>query len=205
MAIEWFERFGAIPGVKYSAPAGIDRSKVPRAQERPRVDRYNFDGEVHESLRWETPSGSSSASPAHERAFGSDQKEFSTVELLQFVRETLELPGEPSDYHFAIQGAADELWRRRRSDPSVYAHVEFLGRLDLQLIRARPQTIAYDRDGETAYYQVSAFARLTTLYEREGAFQDALEIAQEAATRGQGDSGEALLERMAAAEEEAVS
>jgi hypothetical protein len=70
MVGEWFQRFGDIPGVSHAAPAGIDRRRLPSADARPQV--HTYDGERH--LSWPGGEGSgiisTSASPAHERAFG---------------------------------------------------------------------------------------------------------------------------------------
>ena len=46
--------------------------------------------------------GSTSASPAHGYAFGSSEG-IAPCEELRRLEETLELPGELSEYHFAIQ------------------------------------------------------------------------------------------------------
>ena len=70
MAGEWFQRFGDIPGVSYATPAGIDGRRLAGAGARPQIQTY--DGEQH--LSWPGAEGSgvfsTSASPAHQRAFG---------------------------------------------------------------------------------------------------------------------------------------
>lgn len=162
--LKWFPRFGDIPGVTYTTPPGIDRHRLHGADARPEVVRYAADGE---GLSWPRQEGSTSASPAHERAFGSDLSQLSTTAVISHLSETLELPGEATDYHFAIQGVLEALWRRRRTEPAVLTHVEHLAWLDIDLIRARP-----------IYYRILAFQYLITLYEREGAWRDALDVAE---------------------------
>ncbi len=177
MSIEWFSRFGDIPGIAYESPVGINRAKLKGASERPEVVAY---GEGRKSLSWRTKDGSTSASPAHDRAFSgaSDQ---STAALARHLYETLELPGQVSDYHFAIQFFVDELWKRRRDDPSVLTLMERVAWLDVDLVRARPDAITNEHDGTPRFYRVTSFDRLITLYEREGALHEALEVAEIAA------------------------
>ena len=178
MVGEWFQRFGDIPGVSYSTPASIDRGRLPSAVVRPQIDMY--DGERH--LSWPGAEGSgiisTSASPAHERAFGTDLAGMSTAAALQHLGETLELPGEPTDYHFAIQSVLEALWKRRRTEPTVLMTVEQLAWLDLSLAQARPDAISTDIQGKRKFYAVLAFQYLITLYEREGALREALEVAE---------------------------
>jgi hypothetical protein len=178
MVGEWFQRFGDIPGVSYATPVGIDRRRLPSADARPQV--HTYDGERH--LSWPGGEGSgiisTSASPAHERAFGTDLAGMSTAAALQHLGETLELPGEPTDYHFAIQNVLEALWKRRRTEPAVLGTVEQLAWLDLSLAQARPDAVSTDIHGERKFYAVLAFQYLITLYERDGALREALEVAE---------------------------
>jgi hypothetical protein len=97
--------------------------------------------------------------------------------VLRHLSETLELPGEPADYHFAIQHVLGVLWDRRRTEPEVLAIVERLAWTDLDLAQARPDAVSIDMDGHRKFVAVSAFKVLITLYEREGALREALEVA----------------------------
>jgi hypothetical protein len=177
MVGEWFQRFGDIPGVSYSTPASIDRRRLPGANARPQV--HTFDGERH--LSWPGGEGSgvvsTSASPAHQRG-GTDLAGISTAAALQHLGETLELPGEPTDYHFAIQSVLQALWKRRRTEPTVLMTVEQLAWLDLSLAQARPDAVSTDIHGERRFFAVLAFQYLITLYERDGALREALEVAE---------------------------
>jgi len=69
---------------------------------------------------------------------------FDSDELVRWVWESVELPGEPSDYHFLLQGAVEQLWGRRRTNPSGLHFVETFGYLDLALIEAAPQAVRLD-------------------------------------------------------------
>jgi hypothetical protein len=174
---EWFRRFGDIPGVSYETPAGIDRGRLPQANARPTIETY--DGERY--MYWPGEEGSdtisTSSSPAHGRAFGPDLAGLPTAAVLGHLSETLELPGEPADYHFAIQHVLDVLWKRRRTEPGVLTTVERLAWLDLGLAEARPDAVSFDMDGHRKFAAIQAFQVLITLYEREGALREALEVA----------------------------
>jgi hypothetical protein len=203
MVGKWFQRFGDIPGVSYSTPAGIDRRRLPEASTRPRV--HTYDGDQH--LSWPGVEGSgiisTSASPAHERAFGTDLAGMSTAAILQHLGETLELPGEPTDYHFAIQGVLEALWKRHRMEPAVLETMERLAWLDLSLAQARPEAVSTDIQGERRFYAVLAFQYLITLYEREGAVREALEVAELAVRYGQQQAKhDELVDRLAALDAE---
>lgn len=110
----WYRRFADIPGVGYQGDAQR-RSRLPDRDLVPEVNEYDFDGTRTISLSWTTPRGSSSASPVHELAFGDFSRE-SSAQVRERVLSALELPGEPMDYHFAMQGGAELLFERRRTD-----------------------------------------------------------------------------------------
>ena len=175
----WFQRFGDIPGVRYETPAGLDMSRLPGHGKRPTV--HEFAG-LEPSLWW----GNTSASPAHERAF-TDHRSTPTGQLLDGLAKTLELPGEPADYHFAIQGTAELLGPRRREGPRIFAELERLCWLDLDLIQAVPAAVSFEHDGEQRFFAVLAFGLLLRLYLREGFLADALRVAEVAERFNAGD------------------
>lgn len=205
MSIEWFSRFGDIPGVTYTTPVDIDRSKLKNASARPEVFAY---GDSQKSLHWPMKGGSTSASPAATRLQDVDLSTKGTALVLRYLNETLELPGQPQDYHFVIQSVLDALWSRRRREPAVLETAERVAWLDVELIRARPDTITNEyvgvHDRQPRFFQVYAFARLIKLYEREGALREALEVAELAARFEQQEAKrEELAARLAGAVEEA--
>ena len=160
---KWFRRFAEIPGVDYPGSQGVKRSRLKWHDAVPRS--------VGGFLSW--PSGSS-ASPAHEQAFKQDDK--SIAEALNRVSEALELPGEPVDYHFAIQGVAEFIRKHHREDPSALSEMERLAWLDLRLVEACPECVSFDG----RYVRILAFAILVDLYTEEGFIREALEVAERA-------------------------
>jgi hypothetical protein len=199
--VDWVRRFGDIPGVTYRPPSGVDGKRLPRHEAVPEIYVFEFDGKRHESLWWPADGSGGSASPAKSRASGA--LDAPTRDLLRNVYEGLELPGEPSDYHFLIQGCADELWGRRGREPEVLEDVETLCWLDVQLIEACPDAIRNDSSDEPKFFNVLTFWILIDLYEREGFLHEALDVAERAARYGQGlEACDRLAERIAAVENE---
>jgi hypothetical protein len=90
-----------------------------------------------------------------------------------------ELPGIVTDYHFAIQSACGRLWLDRLENPQYLTELERWCRLDLALLKAKPYGFQYEHDGELSYYSIGAFSYLRSLYEKEGALLEALEVAEE--------------------------
>lgn len=199
--IDWFRRFGDIPGVTYDTPSGLDPKKLPGYGVVPEIHDFEFEGKSRLTLSWPAKSGGGSASPAHGRAFV-DSREASSAEVLKNCFEGLELPGEPGDYHFLIQGCASALWGRRRQEPDVLNEVEKLCWLNIQLIQVRPDAVSDGFSDEPRFLHVSAFSILIDLYQREGFLREALDVAERAARYGQLDTRDRLAERIAAVENE---
>ncbi|MEY9842686.1 hypothetical protein [Streptacidiphilus sp. EB103A] len=177
--VQWFPRFTAIPGVQYTPPPGIDVQGVrSRYQLTPRINRYEFGS----SLSW----GNTSASPAQQHAL-SDPSRPSTSEVLVNLAEALELPGEPSHYHFALQRAAGVLWGRRRQSREMLSAVEHFCWLDLQLVQAVPSAVSSGPDGAGGFYYIEAFDRLLDMYLRDGLLADAVGVAEIAERFGAGE------------------
>lgn len=196
----WYRRLGDIPGVDYRAEHPIDRRRLQGHDAVARIEHYG--GEP--SLSWQAgPGGSSSSSPAHERAFGDEMRDRPTGEVLLNLAETLEVPGEASDYHFAIQHAVDILWSRRRTEPDVLDEVERLCWLDLRLIEAQPDAVRFEHEGKSSFVQVTGLKTLITLYEREGYLREALAVAERAERFDQlHDKAGELRDRLAVVEAE---
>lgn len=192
----WFRRLGDIQGVDVSGLPAVDRSKVRDHDAVPEVHEYEFDGERRQSLWW----GETSASPARDR-LEYDVKAVSTQEVLRNLAEALEVPGEPSDYHFLLQGTAEQLWSRRKHEPDVVRWVLKLCQLDMALIAAQPDAVTDDTTGD--FYRISSISLAVRIYEREGYLREALEICDWAARFGQcADERTKLQERLSALEAE---
>jgi len=176
----WARRLADIPGVGYQGMSEADRQRIKGHDAVPQVHRF---GDGLESLWW----GDTTASPASDREF--PDQDLSTRHLLKHLSETLELPGIPSDYHFAIQHVIGELMGRRADEPEVLDEVERLCLVNIALVEATPDAVMVDMNGDPArgYYQMLCFSTLITLYEEEGALPQAFAIAQKAARFGQGD------------------
>ena len=179
--MEWFKRLADVPGVPYEGSSSIDRSKLDGHDSEPTLYEFGFDGEVRRSLHWPTPEGSTSASPVHRRAFASRGTESPYAELRE-LEEALELPGELSDYHFAIQGTCQAVFDKRRQDFKLLEEVERLCWLDVALIEAYPSVAEYEPG---KFFRVVGYEMLMRLYEGEGYFSEALEVAERSAHLGQ--------------------
>jgi len=190
----WYARMADIPNIQFEGSPGVNRVLLAEAHIRPRSE-YGY-------LSWPTLQGSTSASPAHQRAF-SDFTSMNRNDLVRWVWEGLEIPGEPPDYHFLLQGAVEKLWSRRRSDPEGLGFVEIFGYLDLTLIEAAPQAVALDRaDRPQGFVHIVTLDRLLTLLEREGALRDALALSRRAQRFGDVYRRESLEAKVAALDEE---
>jgi hypothetical protein len=161
-----------IPGIQFTGSPGVVRANLAEAGLRPRME-YGY-------LSWPTADGSTSASPANRRSVG-DLSGLDAEELVRWVWEGVELPGEPSDYHFLLQGAVEQLWARRRENPSGLHFMETFGYLDLALIEAAPQAVMLDEsDPAGGYVYITSLDRLLALLEREGALREALALSRRA-------------------------
>jgi hypothetical protein len=193
----WFQRFGAIPGITYATPAGIRRPEMPKRALTPERHRSDWDGKPHEWLSWHDGDGETSASPAHRWPPESDPRDPSPELVRQRLYETLELPGIASDYHFALLTAYERLRSHARSNPELYAEVEQLCLLDVDLVERYPKTIRMD-EGDAAPFRVPAFGILIDLYERNGLLDEAAAMAKRAAAAGQGDEDVTRIEERVA-------
>lgn len=180
--IRWFGSLADVPGVSYTTPRDLDRAALPEHDAVPRIFEYGFDGKTRRSLMWSMPGGGETgASPAHQRAFGDGEKTSARDELRK-LREALELPGALSDYHFAIQRAAETAYKGRQDDQTLIGEAERLWWLDIELVEAHPRIVEHS-PGE--FYRVNAYERLVRLYEGEGYLTEALEITERALEVGQ--------------------
>jgi hypothetical protein len=130
-------------------------------------------------------------------------RDASTSDLVRNVYEGLELPGEPADYHFLIQGSASQLWTHRREDPHVIGEVEKLCWLDIRLIESCPGAVRNEYSEERQFYEILSFRRLIDIYEREGFLAEALDVAELGVRYGQSDEArERLKQRIETVEHE---
>lgn len=178
---KWYPRLAEVPKLGYEGSPGVDRTRLPGFDLKPRVQRYEWDGKIRESLSWPMKDGSTSAAPATQLESTPLPGETPARTALRHCREALELPGTLSNYHFIIQGAHEAMWKYRRREPWVVEEAERLCWLDLRLIQAHPEAITYEgfSKGEGPDYpRVLAFYRLISLYEAEGYLREALDVAK---------------------------
>ena len=178
---KWYSRLAEVPKLGYEGSPGVDRTRLPGFNLKPRIERYEWDGMIHESLSWPLKNGSTSAAPATQLESSPLPGETPARTSLRHCHEALELPGTLSNYHFIIQGAHESIWKYRRREPWVVEEAERLCWLDLRLIQAYPEAITFDefnKGEETNYPRVLAFYRLINLYETEGYLQEALDVAK---------------------------
>ncbi len=216
--LTWFRRFGDLPGLDYETPPTVEPRGLPGYGTTPRQTRTQlFDGREFDRLVWGGEeedeygfSETSGRSPAQAHSWSEDREELASADLLHGLWETLELPGEPSDYHFALQSVAGLLWRRRREEPENVRWVEQIYLLDLQLIEASPEAIRNEFAGEVdtdmPFYSAAAFTSLSGIYEREGFLAEALRVLESGARFNQvEDRVKALRERIDVLRAEDVS
>lgn len=181
----WFPRFADVPGVRYSAPAGLDVARLKQRNVRPTVNRWP---DMAPSLSWPMPGGSTSQAPAGGHHLEEPRKA-TTARVLRNLAEALELPGEAADYHFAIQEVVSLLWSRRAEEPQAFAEMERLCWLDIQLVQAFPDAVTYEhRDGGTQFVSITTFRTLLDLYLTEGALGEAAQVLELADRFGNGDT-----------------
>jgi hypothetical protein len=174
--VKWFRCLSEVPGVGYKSHPSIDRSRLPGHNVVPSTSSYVIANERHEYLSWPTITASPSASPAKLWKTQPRNGESLAQTCLRQLYETLELPAELSDYHFAIQNCCLELWSLRREEPWVLVEIEELCWLNIRLLQAHPDFAVVDN--EQGFLLILAFGRLISLYEQEGYLHEALQVAE---------------------------
>ena len=159
----------------------VDRRRLTGHDFEPEVLEFELKGKSRLALEWPTPDGdSTSESPVYQRISSFDEDP-APREALRWLEETLELPGELSDYYYAIQVACRAIYEGRREDPSLLKEVERFYQLGMELVESYPKSIEYES------YHMLAYERLVELYAGEGYFHEALEVAERGLRMSQGD------------------
>ena len=142
---------------------------------------------------WPMKGGSTSRSPAA-GWLGSQSGSATGARAVRLLYEALALPGSVSDYHSAIMGTCGALWLQRRDFPTLLDTFEHLCLLDIRIAETRPDVVRGPGNGQVI--RIPSFDYLVRLYEREGRFEEALEIAKRAAALDQGDADVRRLEAL---------
>ena len=200
----WYRRMGDIPGLDYEPPIPVDRKALPGHNATAEVERLEYldeeFGRPLEMLKWTIPGVEyPSGSPASDWRLNEEDQP-SGAAALQRVFETLELPGEPTDYHFAIQNTAGYLANSLEAydSPDLDDWAEWLWWLDIRLAKACRAAITFERAGSETQVSALAFPVLIGRYLDEGWLQGALDVAKIAVEIGQRSDHDELMERMEA-------
>jgi hypothetical protein len=110
------------------------------------------------------------------------------------LHETLALPGAATDYHFAILTTCGAIWAARREHPELLEDLERFCLLDIRLVETKLQSLRELGGGQMV--RVPTFEYLIRLYEREGLYEDALDIAKRGAALEQGEADVTRLEHV---------
>src|SRR6266567_7369590 len=203
--VKWFRNFSEVPGIGYKGNPSVYCPQLPEHATLPKSGSYEIAGVRHEYSSWPMlfGTGTTSASPVKQWTTHPRSGESPARTRLRQLYESLELPGEILDYHFAIQGCCSELWRLRREEPWVLAELEQLCWLAIRLIQAHPDITQVKH--ERGFLRVTTFQHLIALYEQEGYLYDALQVAEIAAkSHQQMPALERIRSRIAKLEEEEV-
>jgi len=177
----WYISLADVPGSEYAART-VDRTKLNLIGLRPERE-YEINGETHYS--WPLGKhGSTSASPVQQYGVGKEWPKTLTA-LLRRIDEVLELPGTPSDYHFFLQAAIEELWKFRGSKPDVLPEIERLAWLDVRLVTTAADPAASRSNGTRSAFSVRAFSLLKRLYLLNGDLAGAWQVEEHARRHGQ--------------------
>ncbi len=171
----WYPRLADMPGVVFAGSPGVQRSKLRGSNTRPRKSQWG--------LEWPEQNGEwSSPAQNHRKEFA----ELTTAQLAKNVWECLELPGTLSDWHFTLQDAVGELFRRRHIEPAALFLCEQFALIDLQLTHARPQAFLIDgeRSNTGTYVSVTGMNTLVRIYRASDDLPQAIEIARHAESWG---------------------
>ena len=176
---KWFRCFSEVPGIGYKSNPHVNRSQLSYHNAVPQVRSNEMVNGQQEYVLWPMisgGSGSTSASPVKQWITQPRKGETVAQTRLRQLYESLELPGELMDYHFAILGCSSVLWRCRREEPWVLVEIEQLCWLDIRLVQAYP-TLAIVNN-ERGFFRITTFEHLIHLYEQEGYLFDALQVAE---------------------------
>lgn len=195
---QWFRCLAEAPRIGYRSHPFIQRSSLPGHN----IVPDSSSREDRSWLLWPTADGSTSFSPAKSWQTQPQPGETQAQICIRQLYESLELPGVIVDYHFALAGCCDELWKLRQQDGWIVSEIEKLCWLDIRLVQAYPQIVVYPHDSQD-FLRISVFGLLLNLYEREGYLQEALMVAKIAVDFRQGaDALQRIQSRLANLEAE---
>jgi hypothetical protein len=197
----WFERMADIPGLKVNPPIPPPRESLPGCRERPMIVDG---GEGASGLVWPGTEGlnrafvkfgsalaksdvlATSSSPAARLHFEVEHPPGRSAEqITSDLWLMLERPGEGLDYHFLLQGAVEDLWKIRESDPTARTNLIEIATIDMQLFAAFPEwmLVGPSRPGE--YLRSTSLERLAAVHEQLEDLESAFNVTSFAVQYGQ--------------------
>jgi len=196
----WFERMGDIPGLGAQLPTPPSRATLLGCAERPWIYAGKHADNTGEFrlLMWPgskgfgqwTPSDfGHNWSPAQRLYVGVEQAPGRTpAQIKADLWPTLERPGVGVDYHFLLQGAVEELWKIRDSDPDARSALIEVATIDWQLFEAFPECMLIEPDRPGQYLSSKSLERLAAVHEQLGDLESAFNVTSFAVRYGQMDA-----------------
>ncbi|MEN8600304.1 hypothetical protein [Microbacterium rhizosphaerae] len=165
--------------VGFAGSPGIDRSKLKYHALRPSTQ--------YRSLWWETPDGATTQAPA---AAHRAERDVSPATLIRRTWESLELPGTAADWHFTLLDATSQLWRLRTRQPEHLAICEQFCRIDINLVRVRPEPFWLGDSAAKGFVSIPTFDILIKILRAVDELDEALDYARLGVPFGQGTERE---------------
>jgi hypothetical protein len=180
--VSWFKRLADVPGVSYTSSSSVNRTQLPEHDSVPQKREFDSTDVQTHHLRWpDLDNGTTSTSPAWQYALEGPNEIQDLRRVLLELHEVLELPGTMFHYHLAIESAYKTIYERRREDLAMLEEVERLCWLDIELSEAYARL----EHKPGTFFLALAFEGLASLYETEGDFAAALEVAERGMRLGQ--------------------
>ena len=154
---------------------GIDLTKLKNHALRPTKE--------YGSLSWETRDGWTSEAPA---AAHRGERDIKPATLIRTTWEALELPGTAPDWHYTLLDTTGQLWRLRTREPEHLAVCEQFCRIDINLVRARPEPFWRGDTAAEGFLSITTFDILIKLLRAVDELDEALAYARLGVQLGQG-------------------
>lgn len=177
--VRWAARLGDVPGVGFPGSPGTDRTKLKNHALRPTME--------YGSLHWETRDGWTSQAPA---AAHRGERDVKPATLIRTTWEALELPGTAADWHYTLLDTTGQLWRLRTREPKHLAVCEQFCRIDINLVRARPEPFWHGDTPADGFVSIPTFDILIKLLRAIDELDEALAYARLGVEFGQATDDE---------------
>jgi hypothetical protein len=173
--VRWAPRLADVPGIAFTGSPGVDRTKLKHHALRPTKE--------YGSLSWETRNGWTSEAPA---AAHRGERDIKPATLIRRTWEALELPGTAADWHYTLLDTTGQLWRLRTREPDHLAVCEQFCRIDIDLVRIRPEPFWRGETARDGFVSLPTFGILIKLLRAVDDLDEALAYARLGLQFGQG-------------------